>query len=337
MDDIEPCQEVGFVLRNSSPARPWKAPNHESPPRACHCEEPCDEAISTLVPELALSSNSPTRLCRVGSARHSPSRQIGFVFPQTRIASLLLKPFWHRQLSMILDEIGFVLHVSLSGRATPHMTAAFAHIPQSLQVWLRFAQFPPSPACGGAKLGSFRTMRPQIGFVLHNRPTPPGPRATRPRRELGSFCANRHHRDTESTQAQPEISGPEVGILSGMSVSLWPTHRILPKSKERPCTSQGRPHTGRTPRIGAAAPDFSFNPQSRPPAGSPFTPFSPSHFSNLRLHRRPRPPSYRRLSRPVCCAKTKNSTNISLSSKKSNVPFPRPVPAVQRHDLLTQQ
>jgi hypothetical protein len=71
-------------------------------------------------------------------------------------------------------QIGFVLHVSLPGRATADTTATFAHIPQSSQVWVRFAHFPPSAAPGRAKLGSFcafasvRRPRPgQIGFVSH--------------------------------------------------------------------------------------------------------------------------------------------------------------------------
>ncbi len=100
-----------------------------------------------------------------------------------------------------------------SGRATPNRLTAFFHILQSPQVWVRFAQFPPSaPPPGGnwvrfarfdPKLGSFCTFRlrhspaggvlqsairnhqsaiespaPQIGFVLHlllSRPSPEGP------------------------------------------------------------------------------------------------------------------------------------------------------------------
>jgi hypothetical protein len=65
---------------------------------------------------------------------------------------------------------GFVLHISLPGRATHHTTNAFAHILQSPQVWLRFEQLPPSAACGGAKLGSFRTnlhlVGPGLGWNL---------------------------------------------------------------------------------------------------------------------------------------------------------------------------
>jgi hypothetical protein len=89
------------------------------------------------------------------------------------------------------------------GRATPHTTTAFAHMPQSPQVWLRFARFPPSPAAGRAKLGSFCTIRLFVGWASPPDflpwwlklgsfcmigPRPPGPRATRPRRELGLFC-----------------------------------------------------------------------------------------------------------------------------------------------------
>jgi hypothetical protein len=47
----------------------------------------------------------------------------------------------------------------------PHTTTAFAHIPQSLQVWLRFAHFAPAPAPDPAKLGSFCT------FGLRRPPT----------------------------------------------------------------------------------------------------------------------------------------------------------------------
>jgi hypothetical protein len=70
----------------------------------------------------------------------------------------------------IRPEIGFVLHIPLAGRATAHMTTGLAHIPQSPQVWLRFAPLPSSAAPGRVKFGSFRTIRPEIGFVLHNRP-----------------------------------------------------------------------------------------------------------------------------------------------------------------------
>jgi hypothetical protein len=59
-------------------------------------------------------------------------------------------------------QIGFVLRISLPGRATPHTTRAFAHIALSPQIWLRFAQFPPSPAYGWGKLGSFRTRAPFV-------------------------------------------------------------------------------------------------------------------------------------------------------------------------------
>jgi hypothetical protein len=56
------------------------------------------------------------------------------------------------------------------GRSTAR-TTIFAHIPQSLQVWLRFAQFTSSSACGGG----------EIGFVL--RILPP---ATAPGRRLST-------------------------------------------------------------------------------------------------------------------------------------------------------
>jgi hypothetical protein len=39
-------------------------------------------------------------------------------------------------------QIGFVSHVSLPGGATPHTATAFAHIPQSSQVWLCLAKWP---------------------------------------------------------------------------------------------------------------------------------------------------------------------------------------------------
>jgi hypothetical protein len=109
-------------------------------------------------------------------------------------------------------QIGFVLRIllpalacgrslsirnrRLAGIATAHTTTAFAHIPQSPQVWLRFAHFPPSAVPGRAKLGSFcafslrrpplagvfpsairitnpqsRAPGPEIGFVLHDCPS----------------------------------------------------------------------------------------------------------------------------------------------------------------------
>jgi hypothetical protein len=42
-------------------------------------------------------------------------------------------------------QIGFVLHVSLPGRATPCTTTTHAHISHHAQVWLRFAQTPHGP------------------------------------------------------------------------------------------------------------------------------------------------------------------------------------------------
>ena len=90
------------------------------------------------------------------------------------------------------------MHVPLSAKLVPHATTAFAQIPQSAQVWLCFARLPlvprppgpvppgparqigfrifrpsgPQPRPRRAKLGSFRTFCP--------RPTPVGPRPTRP-------------------------------------------------------------------------------------------------------------------------------------------------------------
>jgi hypothetical protein len=66
-------------------------------------------------------------------------------------------------------QIGFVLHVLLPARVTAH-TTAFVHIPQLPQVWLCFAQFPPSA-----------TRAPgQIGFVLQNWHRPPDARSLIP-------------------------------------------------------------------------------------------------------------------------------------------------------------
>ena len=138
--------------------------------RARHCEEPRDEAISTLVPQLALSSSSPTEFCRVGCAHRSPGRQIGSVFPHALTAPLLLNPFWHHQLSMIL--------------LNPN--------------WLCFARFTPRPrhAARRRPLPTYPSP-PKFGFVLHNslRQPPPAWRnlvrfAHLPsaRAKLGLFC-----------------------------------------------------------------------------------------------------------------------------------------------------
>jgi hypothetical protein len=51
--------QIGFVLHSFSPARPRRAPNYDSPPRARHCEEPGDEAISTTILDIVPWSNRP--------------------------------------------------------------------------------------------------------------------------------------------------------------------------------------------------------------------------------------------------------------------------------------
>jgi hypothetical protein len=52
-------------------------------------------------------------------------------------------------------QIGFVSHVSLSGRAAFHTRTPFAQIPWSTQVWLCFAHLPP----GRVRMGLFCTFR----------------------------------------------------------------------------------------------------------------------------------------------------------------------------------
>jgi hypothetical protein len=116
-------------------------------------------------------------------------------------------------------------------------------------------------------LGSFRTIRLHIGFVLHNRPTPVGPRATRPRRRIGFVLRKssppRHGAHAGATGASPAVRwGFSLGCrcLCGQLI-----------------VSCRRPRRGPSQANGA-------------PPGSPFTPFSPSHFSNSRLRRLPQPP-----------------------------------------------
>jgi hypothetical protein len=101
-----------------------------------------------------------------------------------------------------------------------HTATAFAHIPQSLQVWLRFAQSAPSPAPAGAKLGSFCTSclrrPPQAGVfqsTIRNRQSailgPPGPK-------LGSFCTFHSPAEPRPTR-QPPLpiypSPPKFGFV----------------------------------------------------------------------------------------------------------------------------
>jgi hypothetical protein len=161
-------------------------------------------------------------------------------------------------------KFGFVLHNCLPsaapGRAklgsfrTLGLFVGWASPPGFFRCWPRLASFrtfhsrpghaPHADLCLNApfrpSLALFCafTARPgQIGFVLPDRPRPVRRRATRPRRELGLFCAFTLRR-------------AKLGLF---------------------CT---------------------FCLRGLPPVRSPFTPFSPSHFSNLRLRRfrQPIPP-----------------------------------------------
>jgi hypothetical protein len=118
---------------------------------------------------------TPTSLPQA-SCRSSGSGQIGFVFtrqyPRTFLISLSFQGTWNKpapvEIGFVLricprtpsadrGHIGFVLHISLPGRAR-HTITVVAHIPHPTHIWLRFAQFPPSAASGGTELGSFRTI-----------------------------------------------------------------------------------------------------------------------------------------------------------------------------------
>jgi hypothetical protein len=114
--------------------------------------------------------------CRSHLPPPGPRPEIGFVFrgamsrhishnhiPELRLAQIRPFPNWLCSArfppsgASRLPQIGFVSHVSLPGRATPHRRTTFAHIPQLSQVWLRLAQI-PSVWC---------LRRDEIGFVSH--------------------------------------------------------------------------------------------------------------------------------------------------------------------------
>jgi hypothetical protein len=176
--------------------------------------------------------------------------------------------------------------------------------------WLCFAQFPPPAACGGAKSGSFRTVRPQIGFVLHGRHpgrplsirNPQSPiRNPGPAPKLGSFCTNR----PPGYRGHGAATGPSPAVRWGLSLGS----RCL--CGELIVSRRGTK---------SVASQVKADPHSADPA-----------------HRRRRPrPLYRRFSNPVCCTKTKTSTNISPPPKKPNVPFSAPYRQVRAraHDAF---
>jgi hypothetical protein len=191
---LSPCHQPAKVRAEAviSRRRPERSraitADHQMPirnPQSCHCEPVrlrSEPALSEA--EWGRLRGNPSRNREIGFVLHvsssavGPTGPIGFVLHNRRGGSEAagrtadVPPQVCPQSTIRNREIGFVLHVSLPGRPTPHTTTAFARIPQSPQVWVRFARFPPSAACAGAELGSFRTftLRPgQIGFVSHNR------------------------------------------------------------------------------------------------------------------------------------------------------------------------
>jgi hypothetical protein len=186
--------EIGFVLHNRPPA------GHRFRPPRAHFQ----------AREAKLGSFCAFRLRRppwagVPTIRNPQSalrnREIGFVLHVSLPGRPL--PIRNPQSAIRNREIGFVLHISLRGRATPH-TTAFAHIPQSLQVWLRFAQSPPSAACGLAKLGSFCT------FGLRRLPPPPG----------AKFEARISKSETSSNDRNSKVPNPRISPHFPPSVSF---------------------------------------------------------------------------------------------------------------------
>jgi hypothetical protein len=76
------------------------------------------------------------------------------------------------------------------------MATAFAHMPQSTQVWLRFAHSPPATASGRAQLGSFCTFHLFVGWA-----SPPDIRLRGPK--LGSFCTFHSPAEPRPTRQLP--------------------------------------------------------------------------------------------------------------------------------------
>jgi hypothetical protein len=112
-----------------------------------------------------------------------------------------------------------------TSKRRPHTTNALLQIPQPSQVWLCSAQFPSSVACGGAKLGSFCTLRPFVGWA-----SPPDFCRRWPR--LALFC---RIGPRSRGRAPPGPAGDWV--------------RISRTGKERRFTGQGRPAESLTLRV----------------------------------------------------------------------------------------
>jgi hypothetical protein len=135
--------------------------------------------------------------CTIGSSSHAPvgPRPAGnwVRFAQSVIEELGSFCAFTLRRPPSAGEIGFVLHVSLPGRGTPHRPNAFAYIPQSPQLWLRFARFPPHPPAAGPNWVRFAQSpragprRQAAGQASHRKSVPiPNPQFAV--EILGSFC-----------------------------------------------------------------------------------------------------------------------------------------------------
>jgi hypothetical protein len=191
-------------------------------------------------------------------------------------------------------QIGFVLHVLLPGRATPRTTTALPIYPSRPKFGFVLHNLLRPAACGGTKLGSFCTIgtgrewwndRIVEDWVF-------GPPTRSPK--LGLFCMIVPPGSQDGLRRPPQRGNREI--------------RQIGERKYRRiscCFSRG----SRIARSRSSLLRARQDSQSR--AGRSLVP------PTSRRRRRERPClSYRRLPRPVCCAKTKKYAKISPSPNK---------------------
>jgi hypothetical protein len=173
--------EIGFVLRNWLPRRHRPPPPLRTAPAGAgnwlrFANDPRNRPVGGSVKASGLGDGLPCPRSKLASFCTIASRPRGPIPPGPAGNWLRFAQSAPGRRSG-RPRIGFVSHVSLPGEAVPHTMTAFAHMPQSSQVWLCFARLALGrlgiPARHSPKLGLFRTFRP---------------RSQRDSPKLASFC-----------------------------------------------------------------------------------------------------------------------------------------------------